>query len=83
MEEEWAQMKKHMSVNYSQHDSPGSAVSMFTQKHHFFLIPFSFVWVLIKLAYCREQEIMMNIRSRKSEWIMRMSPLLEYVYAFA
>jgi hypothetical protein len=26
---------------------------------------------------------MMNIRSRKSEWIMRMSPLLEYVYAFA
>jgi hypothetical protein len=27
MEEEWAQMKKHMGVNYSQHDSPGSAVT--------------------------------------------------------
>ncbi|XP_004980020.1 uncharacterized protein LOC101782100 [Setaria italica] len=25
MEEEWAQMKKHMSANCSQHDSPGSA----------------------------------------------------------
>ena len=33
MEEEWAQMKKYMSANYSQPDSPGSAVSTWTLKN--------------------------------------------------
>jgi hypothetical protein len=55
-----------MSANYSQHELPGLAVSMFTQKYHLFMISFLCPGADMKLAYCREQEIMMNIRSRSA-----------------
>jgi len=61
MEEEWAQMKKYMSANYSQHDSPGSAVSMDTQKYCLFLISPLFFSADMKHSYCREQDIRMKI----------------------